>query len=90
MIVAGSAGLWVSRAAEKNDLTHLPGQRIVAAFQYPGVTLGPDDSISLDLLIKNRGRSDKTVLVEVTEKPKDWIVEIKRFRTSPTSAEVFP
>jgi ABC-2 type transport system ATP-binding protein len=35
----------------------------------------------VDLLVKNRGRSDETVLVEVTEKPKDWTLEIKRFGT---------
>ena len=87
-MVAGTAGLWTGRAAEKNDLTDLPGQRIVAAFQYPGVTLGPDDSVNVDLLIKNRGRSDETVLVEVTEKPKDWIVEIKRFSTLVTGVFV--
>jgi uncharacterized membrane protein len=80
-MVAGTAGLSAGRAAEKDAPADLPERRIVAAFQYPGVTLGPDDSVSLDLLIKNRGRSDETVLVEVTEKPKDWNVEIKRFST---------
>jgi uncharacterized membrane protein len=86
-MVAGSAG-WMVRAAEKDTPADLPERRVVAAFQYPGVTLGPDDSVSLDLLIKNRGRSDETVLVEVTEKPKDWNVEIKRFSTLVTGVFV--
>src|SRR2546426_1351672 len=81
LIVAGSAGQWTTIAAEKESPADLPPRRIVAAFQYPGITLGPDDSLSVDLLIKNRGRSDETVLVEVTDKPKDWNVEIKRFGT---------
>ena len=68
-------------AAEKDSTIDLPERRITAALQYPGITLGPDDSLSVDLLIKNRGRSDETVLVEVTEKPQDWTVEIKRFGT---------
>jgi len=81
LMVAGAAGLWSGRAAEKESATDLPGRSLTAAFQYPGITLGPDDSVSVDLLIKNRGRSDETVLVDVTEKPKDWVVEVKRFST---------
>jgi uncharacterized membrane protein len=81
LIMAGGAGLWTVAAAEKESAADLPERRITAALQYPGVTLGPDDSFSVDLLIKNRGRSDETVLVEVAEKPKDWTVEIKRYGT---------
>jgi uncharacterized membrane protein len=73
---AGTFTLWAAEATSE-----LPARRIIAAFQYPGITIAPEDSISADLLIKNRGRSDETVLVEVTEKPKDWNVEIKRFST---------
>jgi uncharacterized membrane protein len=81
LIVAGAAGLWAAPAAEKDSTADLPERRITAALQYPGITLGPDDSLSVDLLVKNRGRSDETVLVEVTEKPKDWNVEVKRYGT---------
>jgi uncharacterized membrane protein len=81
LIVAGSTGGWTATAAESDSAPDLPERKITAALQYPGVTLGPDDSFSVDLLIKNRGRSDETVLVEVTEKPKDWNVEIKRYGT---------
>jgi uncharacterized membrane protein len=80
-MVAGAAGLWPIRAAEKDSSADLPDRHITVAFQYPSITLGPDDSLSVDLLIKNRGRSDETVLVAVTEKPADWNVEIKRFST---------
>jgi len=81
LIVAGTAGLWTASAAGQDSATDLPERRITAAIQYPGITLSPDDSFSVDLLIKNRGRSDETVLVEVTEKPKDWDVEVKRYST---------
>lgn len=80
-MAAAVAGPWTGWAAEKDAPGDLPERRITAAFQYPGVTLSPDDSLSVDLLIKNRGRSDETVLVEVTEKPGDWDVEIKRYGT---------
>ena len=73
---AGSFALWAA-----DSTGDLPPRHITAALQYPGITIAPEDSISVDLLIKNRGRSDETVLVEVTEKPKDWDVQIKRFST---------
>jgi len=81
LVLVASGGLVRSQAAEKETAPDLPERRITAALQYPGITLSPDDSFSVDLLIKNRGRSDETVLVEVTEKPKDWNVEIKRWGT---------
>lgn len=75
------ASLWAAVAAEKDSNADLPPRKITVAFQYPGVTLGPDDTVSVDLLVKNRGRSDETVLIDVTEKPKDWTVEVKRYGT---------
>jgi len=81
VVIFLAAGLWTGTAADKEASSDLPERRIIAAFQYPGITLSPDDSLSVDLLIKNRGRSDETVLVEVTEQPKDWTVEIKRYGT---------
>lgn len=77
--MAAAAGLWNVTAAEKESASDLPERQITAALQFPGVTLGPDDTFSVDLLVKNRGRSDETVLVDVVEKPKDWTAEIKRY-----------
>lgn len=62
----------------------LPERHFTAAFQYPGVRLSPDDSLNVDLRFKNRGRSDETVLLEVTEQPSDWTVEIRRYGTAVT------
>jgi uncharacterized membrane protein len=56
-----------------------PMRGITAAFQYPGVTLEPEDSISVDLLVRNRGKKDETVLLEVTEQPPGWDVQLKKF-----------
>ncbi len=81
LVIAGLASLWTALAAETATTADLPDRRITAALQYPGITLGPDDTLNVDLLIKNRGRSDETVLIEVIEKPEDWTVEIKRYGT---------
>jgi len=81
LMAAGIATILTAVAAEKDSTADLPERRVTVAFQYPGITLGPDDSVSVDLLVKNRGRSDETMMVEVAEKPKDWTVEIKRYGT---------
>lgn len=81
LMLAGVAAFWAATAADTDSAARLAARSITAALQYPGITLGPDDSLSVDFLIKNRGRSDETVLVEVTEKPEDWTVEIKRYGT---------
>ena len=79
LIAACAAGCFALRAAEATG--DLPERKITVALQYPGMTIAPEDSLSVDLLVKNRGRSDETVLVEVTEKPADWEVQIKRYNT---------
>lgn len=79
LIAVCAAGSFALRAAEAAG--DLPERKITAALQYPGMTIAPEDSLSVDLLIKNRGRSDETVLVEVMEAPKDWDVQIKRYST---------
>lgn len=81
LIMTTTAAVWMATAADKESNPNLPARQITAALQYPGVTLGPDDSFSVDLVVKNRGRSDETVLVEITEKPKDWEAEVKRYST---------
>lgn len=69
------------RAAEGDAKDDRPARGITAAFQYSGITIEPEDSISTDLLIRNRGRSDETVMLEVTEQPKNWEVQVKKYST---------
>jgi len=72
-LLVGPAG-----AAEKKDK---PARGLVAAMAYPGITLGTEESIRVDLIVKNLGRSNELVMLKVVEKPKDWKAEIKNFGT---------
>lgn len=63
-------------ALEKKDK---PPRGIVVAMQYPGITLGSQDKVRVDLLVKNTGQSDETILFKVTGKPEAWVAEIKGF-----------
>ncbi|MCD6339521.1 MAG: hypothetical protein J7M29_09115 [Verrucomicrobia bacterium] len=76
-----AAALFAATAAESKSKADMPERSVVVAFQYPSVKLTPEDTVSADLLVKNRGKKDETVLLEVAGKPKDWTVEIKRYGT---------
>jgi uncharacterized membrane protein len=52
-----------------------------ASFTYPGLVLVPDDAAELEIFIANRGLLGDTFLVEVTQAPKDWTIELRRFNT---------
>ena len=56
-----------------------PERGFVAAFVYPGVTLGQSDKVRVDLKVKNTGRSNETILFKIVEKPKNWKAEIKGY-----------
>lgn len=56
-----------------------PARGFVAALRYPGVTIGPEDKVRVDYVVKNTGRSDETIMFEVTEQPKGWETQIKSY-----------
>jgi len=79
LAVAGLATVLALRAAEGDANNDRPARGFTAAFQYSGITIEPEDSISTDLIIRNRGRSDETILLEIAKQPKDWEVQVKKY-----------
>lgn len=73
-----AAGTCAVATAAESD-ADLPLRALRVAFQYPGVTLEPEDTISVDLLVRNRGKKDETVVLELTEQPEGWDVQLKKF-----------
>ena len=76
IILAVFTALGPARAEEEREK---PERGFVAAMIYPGVTLGADEKVRVDLKVKNIGRSDETIFLEVTEKPEGWKAEIKGY-----------
>jgi uncharacterized membrane protein len=56
-----------------------PARGIVAALRYPGMTIGPEDKVRVDYVVKNIGRSDETILFEVIEQPEGWETQVKSY-----------
>jgi len=48
--------------------------------EYPGVTIEKDETVSMDLVIYNRGCLNETVHFQVVRQPKDWKTTIKTFQ----------
>jgi uncharacterized membrane protein len=76
-LVSTLAAFRLGAAAEGEADRPLRG--LTVAFQYPGVTLEPEDTISVDLLVRNRGRKDETVLLELAAVPPGWDAQLKKF-----------
>ena len=53
---------------------------IMMAVEYPGVQIPLDEDLSMDITFNNKGSSDETVKVRVTQTPQGWKTRIKAFR----------
>jgi uncharacterized membrane protein len=70
-------GTVVLEAAE--EPVQKPDREIVAAFEYPGKVIEETDRVSLELIIKNNGRKDETVVLTVEGKPANWDAKIEKY-----------
>lgn len=75
-------------AAETNK--RIPARGLVAALLYPGLTVGQEDKIRVDLAINNTGRSNEVIFLDVIEKPKGWKAYIKGFSNNVVSGIFMP
>jgi len=70
----------VAMAAE-SEQEMKPERSITLAPEYPAIEIPSDkDQVSIDLIVDNKGRSDETVSVWISEIPKGWKARIKTYR----------
>ncbi len=58
------------------EAKHKPERGVIAAMAFPGLILGVDDTVRVDLIVKNTGRADETVYLETTQAPEGWTTKI--------------
>jgi uncharacterized membrane protein len=51
--------------------------QVSLAFEYPGIEISPGETIAIGLVAQNRGQTDETLNVSISEKPTGWIAAIK-------------
>jgi len=82
VVVAGWGGaipVWAQDAPQPPGPVDKPEREVVVAFEYPGKVVEDDDSLSLELIIKNNGDKDETVFLEVAKTPPNWEAQIKTY-----------
>jgi uncharacterized membrane protein len=65
-----------------------PARSISMAAEYPGVVVPPEENVSMDIVFHNKGKSDESVDVWISEIPKGWKAKIKTYRYSVTGVYV--
>jgi uncharacterized membrane protein len=66
----------------------LPPRAIVVAPEYTGVVAGEGEDVSVDLIVRNRGRSDEDINLTVASVPKGWEARIKTYSFDVTGVHV--
>jgi len=72
-------GLVAATPCLAQDSEQKPEREIVVAFEYTGKVIEEDDTVSLDLIIKNNGRKDETVYLTILQKPENWEANIEKY-----------
>ncbi len=75
--MSGFTGAAAGQDAQKE--AQKPEREVVAAFEFPRVEMEPSTSLTLDLVIKNNGRKDEVVMVELAESPADLKSKIEEY-----------
>ena len=84
LIFLGTA--FISLAATKGEDTR-PARGISIAFEYPEVIIDQGNDVSMDIIIKNRGKRDENIYFKVSE-PAGWKARAKTYSFSIASVHV--
>lgn len=75
----GVSVLCLAAAAPAQEQSAKPEREVTLAFEFPRVEVEPSSSVSLDLVVKNNGRKDETLILELVESPADLVSRIEDF-----------
>jgi uncharacterized membrane protein len=75
-------------ARETQGDENLPSRAISVAPEYTGVVVPEGEEVSLDLSVRNGGRQDEVVHLELTSVPKGWKAQIKTYSFEVTGVHV--
>ncbi len=75
-------------AKEEKEEDTRPERGISVAFEYPEVIIPKGDDVSVDLIIKNKGKRDENVYLRIASASPGWETKIKTYSFSVTSVHV--
>jgi uncharacterized membrane protein len=82
----GTSSISLAKEEEKEDTR--PERGISMAFEYPEVIISKGDDVSVDLIVKNKGKRDESVYFTISSAPPGWKTKIKTYSFSITSVHV--
>ena len=89
--VALSWCLWTlvptALAGEKKK-SDLPPRALFVSPEYPGVVVPEGEDVSMDLTVRNGGRQDEYVNLDLTTVPEGWKAQIRSYRFAVTGVHV--
>ncbi len=95
LVVLVAVGLvlsgWASQAAEtkkKEDFENRPERSIQMSAEFPGVQVPPGQTVNMNLLFDNKGRTNENVTVSLASVPKGWRARLKSEQFTITGVSV--
>jgi uncharacterized membrane protein len=89
--VALSWCLWSlvpSALAGEKKKSDLPPRALFVSLEYPGVVVPEGEDVSMDLTVRNGGRQDEYVNLDLTTVPEGWKAQIRSYRFAVTGVHV--
>jgi len=72
--------IMVCSLAHAETLCPQSNRSLEMGLEYPGITIEHEDTVSMDIVIYNRGCSNENVHLQVVRQPKNWISKIKTYQ----------
>jgi uncharacterized membrane protein len=85
LLVSWSAS---SAREDRGDNRDLPPRALSVAPEYTGVVVPEGEDVSIDLMVRNGGRQDELIHLELTSVPKGWKAQIKTYSFEVTGVHV--
>jgi uncharacterized membrane protein len=78
----------VAHETEREDKEPRPERLIEMAVEFPGVEIPAGEDVSMDIIFRNKGRSDENVNVSLASIPTGWSARVKTFRFTVNTVHV--
>ncbi len=88
ILCLGTSLVPLGLAKEEKEEDTRPERGISVAFEYPEVIIPKGDDVSVDLIIKNKGKRDENVYLRIASASPGWETKIKTYSFSVTSVHV--
>ncbi len=88
ILCLGTSFISLGLAHKEEEADRRPERGISVAFEYPEVITNKGDDVTVDLIIKNKGRRDENVSLRIDSAAPGWKARIKTYSFSITSIHV--